>query len=172
MKWWSKVIQGTAEIQKSHSLPTPCYTSSVEHKMRTPKAASTICFTLTWVDPKQAGETRQKPVQPAACAPHQPEPLCLPVGRNIAGASWLTHISFNLPDECGWRQASYKLQKVTLPPFQIQHRNPRRFASHLHFANLTEAVLAINPCHLHWSWEGKSQRERKTEGPAWLSSPG
>ena len=97
MKWWSKVIQGTAEIQKSHSLPTPCYTSSVEHKMRTPKAASTICFTLTWVDPKQAGETRQKPVQPAACAPHQPEPLCLPVGRNIASSLWLPLTLLSVP---------------------------------------------------------------------------
>lgn len=86
MKWWSKVIQGTAEIQKSHSLPTLCYTSSVGHKMRTPKAALIICSTLTRghvreCGPRLVGETTQKPLQPAACPLHQPEPLCLPVAE-------------------------------------------------------------------------------------------
>ena len=145
--------------------------------MRTPKAASIICSTLTRGHVRecgpQAGWWDHTKATTASCLSSASAWAFVPAsGRNIAGASWLTHISSNLPDECGRRQASYKIQKVTLPPLQIQHRNPRHFAFHLHFANSTEAVLVMNPCHLPWSWEGNSQWESRTEGPAWLSSPG
>ena len=147
--------------------------------MRTPKAASIICSTLTWDHVRECGPQTgwwdHTKATTASCLSSASAWAFVPAGgRNIAGTSWLTHISSDLPDECGRRQASYKLQKVTLPLFQIQHRNPRHFAFHLHFASSTEAVMTVNPCHPHWSWEGNGHWEagqRGQRGSAHLAEP-
>ena len=75
---WSKA---QLRFTSSHATP-PLWDTRWEppkqHQSSVPPSHGT---TSENVDPKLAGETTQKPLQPAACPLHQPEPLCQPVAE-------------------------------------------------------------------------------------------